>query len=83
MGRTIRATVPGSDQQALESLPGVTEVEMRAGQVWLKCKDSDSALRELLRHNANTHDIEIYSANLEDAFLELTATTQTKNGSPS
>lgn len=83
VGRTIRATVPGADQQQLAGLPGVTEVEMRAGQVWLKCRDSDTALRELLRHHTDAHDIEIHSANLEDAFLELTVTSPAKAGSRS
>lgn len=73
VGRTIRATVPGVSAQAVSDLPGLTAAELRAGQLWLTCKDSDLALRELLRRHDNAHDIEISSANLEDAFIQLTA----------
>jgi ABC-2 type transport system ATP-binding protein len=39
----------------------------------LYCRDSDSALRALLRLFPAARDIEVRGAGLEEAFLELTA----------
>jgi len=71
-GRTIRATVPGADLATLASLPGVRNVETRGDVVLLQCADSDSTLRYLLT-NTNAHDIEVTSADLEDAVLAIGA----------
>ncbi|WP_432946963.1 ABC transporter ATP-binding protein [Kribbella sp. CA-253562] len=71
-GRTIRATVPGADLAALAALPGVRNVETRGDVVLLQCADSDSTLRHLLT-NTSAHDIEITSADLEDAVLAIGA----------
>jgi ABC-2 type transport system ATP-binding protein len=71
-GRTIRATVPGADLAALAALPGVRNVETRGDVVLLQCADSDSTLRHLLA-NTPAHDIEITSADLEDAVLAIGA----------
>jgi ABC-2 type transport system ATP-binding protein len=71
-GRTIRATVPGADLAALASLPGVRNVETRGDVVLLQCGDSDDTLRYLL-NNTTAHDIEVTSADLEDAVLALSA----------
>jgi len=46
--RTIRATLPGVEQAALEALPGVAAVERRGEAVVLRCNDSDAAIRALL-----------------------------------
>ena len=64
-GRTIRATVPGADLAALASLPGVRNV-------LLQCANSDDTLRYLLDNTA-AHDIEVTSADLEDAVLAISA----------
>ncbi|MFG1624865.1 ABC transporter ATP-binding protein [Kribbella sp. NPDC049227] len=71
-GRTIRATVPGADLAALASLPGVRNVETRGDVVLLQCADSDDTLRYLL-NNTPAHDIEVTSADLEDAVLAISA----------
>jgi ABC-2 type transport system ATP-binding protein len=71
-GRTIRATVPGADLAALAALPGVRNVETRGDVVLLQCADSDDTLRYLLA-NTPAHDIEITSADLEDAVLAIGA----------
>ncbi|MEU4393643.1 ABC transporter ATP-binding protein [Kribbella sp. NPDC023855] len=71
-GRTIRATVPGADLAALAALPGVRSVETRGNVVLLQCADSDRTLRFLL-DNTTAHDIEVTSADLEDAVLALGA----------
>jgi len=71
-GRTIRATIPGADLAALASLPGVRNVETRGEVVLLQCADSDNTLRHLLE-NTTAHDIEVTSADLEDAVLAISA----------
>jgi ABC-2 type transport system ATP-binding protein len=70
--RTIRATLPGVDLAALERLPGVTSADRRGDAVVLACSDSDRAIRALVATFAQAHDIEVASAGLEQAFLELT-----------
>jgi ABC-2 type transport system ATP-binding protein len=75
-GRTIRATLPEVELAELEDLPGVTAAERHGDAVLLTCADSDAAIRALLDTWADARDIEIASAGLEQAFLELTASTR-------
>jgi ABC-2 type transport system ATP-binding protein len=70
--RTIRATLPDAPLESLERLPGVATVDRRGEAVVLGCSDSDEAIRALLDHFPEARDLEISSAALEDAFLELT-----------
>jgi ABC-2 type transport system ATP-binding protein len=70
--RTIRATLPDADVDALASLPGVTNVETRGEGIILNCADSDAALRALLARHPSARDIEVRGAGLEEAFLQLT-----------
>lgn len=74
-GRTIRATVPGVEITAVESLTGVTRAEQRGEGYVLTCTDSassDAALRDLLARYPSARDIEVRGAGLEEAFLNLT-----------
>jgi ABC-2 type transport system ATP-binding protein len=71
--RTIRATLPDVDTTELASLTGVTAADRRGGAIVLICADSDAAIRALLDVHPDVRDIEITSAGLEDAFIELTA----------
>ncbi len=71
--RTIKATLPGADLDALRKLPGVNAAERRGEAVVLSCADSDAAIRALLRGYGDARDIEVVAAGLEEAFLELTA----------
>jgi ABC-2 type transport system ATP-binding protein len=71
--RTIRATLPGVDPDALAQLPGVSGVERRGEAAVLSCADSDAAIRALLAAYPDARDIEIAAAGLEQAFLQLTA----------
>jgi len=71
--RTIRATLAGVDTTELASLSGVTAADRRGEAIVLICSDSDAAIRALLDAHPDARDIEISSAGLEDAFLELTA----------
>ena len=70
--RTIRATLPSVPLEALAALAGVTNTERRGDTVVLACSDSDAALRELLAAYPQAHDVEVRSAGLEEAFLQLT-----------
>jgi ABC-2 type transport system ATP-binding protein len=72
-GRTVRATLPGARASALESLPGVTGVEIHGDGIRLACTDSDAALRALLDAEPGARDIEVGGADLEDAFVALTS----------
>ena len=69
---TIRATLPGVDVLALNSLAGVKVSERRGDSVVLHCTDSDLAIRALLTAYPAASDIEIAGAGLEQAFLLLT-----------
>ncbi|MFL5845709.1 MAG: ABC transporter ATP-binding protein [Solirubrobacteraceae bacterium] len=71
--RTIRATLPGADLEALGRLPGVSGADRRGEAVVLSCTDSDQAIRALLAAEPAARDIEISGAALEEAFLQLTA----------
>jgi ABC-2 type transport system ATP-binding protein len=72
-GRTIRATLPGADRQALYLLPGVRTVDVHGDTVVLACYRPDQALRVFLDEYPQAHDIEVKGVALEDAFVELTA----------
>ncbi len=74
-GRTIRATLPGADAAELGALPGVTAVEVHGDAVTLRSTDADRALRELVTSHPAARDFEVAGADLEDAFLALTATS--------
>jgi len=73
--RTIRATLPGARLHELEQLAGVSSAESRGTSFVLRCSDSDRAIRAVLGAFPDARDIEISSAGLEEAFLELTAPT--------
>ena len=75
-GRTIRATLPEAAVFELEDLPGVSHAERHGEAVLLSCADSDLAIRALLDTWPEVRDIEVASAGLEQAFLELTASTR-------
>jgi ABC-2 type transport system ATP-binding protein len=70
-GRTIRATLPDADTDALAAMPGVTGVEVRGDTLLVHTKDSDAVARHLL-NTSDARDLEITSQGLEDAFLSLT-----------
>jgi len=70
--RTIRATLPGAELESLLRLPGVTSAERRGEAVLLSCSDGDTAIRAFVDEFPEAHDIELTSAGLEQAFLQLT-----------
>src|SRR5262245_5639233 len=70
--RTIRATLADVPHSALR-LSGVESVERHGDAVVLRCIDADLALRALLDEFPQARGIEVTSAGLEQAFLELTS----------
>jgi len=70
-GRTIRATLPGADEAALRSIPGVETVEVRGDTVLIHSSDTDRVARYLL-NETRARDLEITARGLEEAFLALT-----------
>jgi ABC-2 type transport system ATP-binding protein len=70
--RTIRATLPGADLEAIGRLAGVTNVDTRGDAVIINCSNSDQALRAFLPAFPDARDIEVSGAGLEEAFLQLT-----------
>jgi ABC-2 type transport system ATP-binding protein len=70
--RTIRATLPDVEPDALERLAGVSSADRRGEAIVLTCADSDEAIRALLAAYPSARDIEIAAAGLEQAFLALT-----------
>ena len=71
-GRTVRATWPGADAEALSRLGGVDHVELRGDTVLVHARDTDVVARYLLT-STPAHDLEITARGLEEAFLALTA----------
>jgi ABC-2 type transport system ATP-binding protein len=74
--RTIRATLPRAELDALQALAGVSGAERRGEAVVLACSDSDAAIRALLAQYPDARDVEIAAAGLEQAFLQLTGDGQ-------
>ena len=72
-GRVVRATLTGVTPADLERLPGVTTAEVRGDTVTLRCSDSDLALRALLGNYDDARHLEVSGADLESAFVALTA----------
>ncbi|MGX7677675.1 ABC transporter ATP-binding protein [Jatrophihabitans sp. DSM 45814] len=71
--KTIRATLAGASISELSQIEGVSSADLRGEAIVLSCTDSDAAIRELLARYPAVHDIEIASAGLEDAFVQLTS----------
>jgi ABC-2 type transport system ATP-binding protein len=70
--RTIRATLPGVPIEALGRVPGVVSADRHGDAAILSCNDADAALGGLFARHPGIRDIEVTSAGLEQAFLELT-----------
>jgi ABC-2 type transport system ATP-binding protein len=71
--RVIRATLPDASVDELGTLAGVSAADRHGDSVVLRCTDSDTAIRALLAEYPAARDLEITGADLEEAFLELTA----------
>ncbi len=71
--RTVRFTTPRPDENMLARLPGVGSVETRGDSVTLTCSDADAAVATLYRSGIPVANVEVTGADLESAFLAITA----------
>ena len=70
-GRTVRATLPGANEDDLRAIPGVDSVERRGPTVLVHSHDTDAVARYLL-NQTSARDLEITARGLEAAFIALT-----------
>ncbi|RCG26833.1 ABC transporter ATP-binding protein [Sphaerisporangium album] len=68
---TVGVTVTG-ETSWLAGLPGVSAIEIRGDRARLRCTDSDATVVALAQAGA-VRDLEVSPADLEDAFVALTA----------
>lgn len=71
-GRTVRFTIGDQPTAGLDTLPGVTELEVRGGTAQLRTTDTDATVQALYASGIAVRDLEVKGADLEDAFLTLT-----------
>ncbi|MFB9832073.1 ABC transporter ATP-binding protein [Actinoallomurus acaciae] len=71
-GRTVRFTIGDQPTAGLDTLPGVTGIEVRGGSVRLRTTDPDATVRALYASGLEVRDLEVRGADLEEAFLSLT-----------
>ena len=71
--RQVRFVSQHPDPEVLNSLEGVTDVQVRGTTVTLDSLDADASIRALVRLGVEFKDIEVTGAGLEEAFLALTA----------
>ena len=73
-GRKIRCVTSLTDR-FLEQLPSVRSVEHTGAGVTLTIDNAEAVLRAMLAADTTLHSLEVASPALEDAFIELTRTT--------
>jgi ABC-2 type transport system ATP-binding protein len=71
-GRTVRFTIGDQPTAGLDTLPGVTEVEVRGGSARMRTTDPDATVQALYGSGISVQNLEVKGAGLEDAFLSLT-----------
>jgi ABC-2 type transport system ATP-binding protein len=72
-GRVVRFTLTDADPAFLGSLPGVASSTIHGDEVSLATTDADATVRALYAAGTPIRDLEVSGANLEAAFLALTA----------
>jgi len=73
-GKRIRC-ITSLNLNALRQIPGVTEVKEDREAVEIHAVEAEPIVRELLARDARLSGLEVSSAGLEEAFLELTRDT--------
>jgi ABC-2 type transport system ATP-binding protein len=71
-GSTVRFTIGDQPTAGLDTLPGVTAVEVRGGAALLRTTDPDATVQALYASGTRVRDLEVKGPDLEDAFLSLT-----------
>lgn len=79
-GRSISSRIGGATADELQALPGASRVEQHGEVSTIISTDSDLTLRALLDRYPQARDVEVMSVGLEEAFLALTADTDTGSG---
>ena len=72
-GRRVRFTLPDPDAASLGGLAGVVASEIRGTDVSLRTDDADATVRALCAARLAFSDLEVTGADLETAFLAITA----------
>ncbi|SRR5579875_145215 len=81
--RRLRFVCDRPDDHVLDTLEGVTDVEVRGRGVTLVSLDADATVRDLVRRAVAFRDLEVTGARLEEAFVALTTKGSIRSaGSP-
>jgi ABC-2 type transport system ATP-binding protein len=75
-GRVISFSLPGvtpADLSRIRTLPAVTTVEANGERVTVRTTDSDAVIARIYGDGLTVRDLEVAGADLEDAFVALTA----------
>ncbi|HLW45560.1 MAG TPA: ABC transporter ATP-binding protein [Acidimicrobiales bacterium] len=78
--RQVRFVSERRDLALLNSLEGVTDVQVRGTTVTLDSLDADASIRALVSLGVDFRDLEVTGAGLEEAFLALTAAPRAADG---
>ncbi|MEV1080824.1 ABC transporter ATP-binding protein [Streptomyces sp. NPDC050211] len=80
-GATVITFTPSAplDEQELSALPALASVEHKDGRITLSGSDEtvNAVITLLARHRITAHQLRVSDATLDDAFLDLTTTTET------
>jgi ABC-2 type transport system ATP-binding protein len=74
---TIRFTIDGQRSAGLDRLPGVVGVDIHGTTALLHTTDADATVESLYRSELRVRGLEVRAADLESAFLDLTAPAAT------
>ena len=80
--RRVRFVVDQPDERVLDSLEGVTDIEVRGTGVVLNTLDADASVKDLVRKGVSFRDLEVTGARLEEAFMALTRGGPVPKGGP-
>jgi len=78
--RQLRFVSEEPDCKVLNSLEGVTDVQVRGTTVTLDSLDADASIRDLVHLGVSFRDLEVTGAGLEEAFLALTSSPRRSTG---
>lgn len=70
--RRLRFLLTDPNETLLDTLEGVTDVELRGQGVTLDSLDADATIRAMVKHRIAFRELEITGAGLEEAFVALT-----------
>ncbi len=71
-GSTVGFTIGEQSTSGLDTLPGVSTVEVHGTYARLRTSDPDATVQALYATGIQVRDLEVKGAGLEDAFLSLT-----------